>query len=123
MNGARIAICTILAGGALAFLGAAPLRAQETPSGSDSPGVERASRPDDSPSPKRLGKGIRTLDEITIEGEVAVPQVLFITARDRPRYEDRLHRRYLRGSLDLARTTPLPEHFGVRFRTLWEETP
>jgi len=41
--------------------------------------------------------------------------LLFITARDRPRYEDRLHRRYLWGSLELGRSTILPEHFGILF--------
>ena len=30
----------------------------------------------------------RTLDEISIEGEVAMPQVWFVTARELPRYHD-----------------------------------
>jgi hypothetical protein len=51
---------------------------------------------------------VRTLDEITIEGEIAVPQVLFITARDRQRYLDLLHRRYRQSSLELGRATVFP---------------
>jgi len=113
----RTALTLLLAGGLapLRALGAeepappsAPLPAVEAP-------ADRASRPDPAPPQRAQGKGIRTLDEITIEGEVAVPQVLFITARDRPRYEDRLHRRYLWGSLELGRATVLPEHFRILF--------
>ena len=51
---------------------------------------------------------LRTLDEITIEGEIAVPQVLFITARDQHRYSDGLHHRYLRSPLEIGRGTTLP---------------
>lgn len=60
------------------------------------------------PSAHRAGKGPRTLDEITIEGEIAVPQVLFITARERKHYQDFLHRNYLKSSRELCRETPLP---------------
>jgi hypothetical protein len=56
----------------------------------------------------RSGKGPRTLDEITIEGEIAVPQVLFITARERKHYQDFLHRNYLKNSRELCRETPVP---------------
>ncbi len=54
--------------------------------------------------------GPRTLDEVHIEGEIPVPQVLFITARDQRRFMESRHRRYLRSSLELARSTPLPAH-------------
>lgn len=37
---------------------------------------------------------VPTLEDVTIEGAVAVPEVLFITARDQVRFHDRLHRRY-----------------------------
>jgi len=84
--------------------------------------VQRATRPDPVRREAQPGKGIRTLDEITIEGEVAVPQVLFITARDRTRYEDRLYRRYLPGRLELAGRVPLSEQIRIHFRTPWEET-
>ena len=49
----------------------------------------------------------RTLDAITIEGEIAVPQVLFITSREQPRYNDQLHRRYMRTSLDVGERASL----------------
>lgn len=43
----------------------------------------------------RTAEAPRTLDEISIEGEVAMPQVLFITAREPYRFEDTAHRLYL----------------------------
>jgi len=55
----------------------------------------------------------RTLDAITIEGEIAVPQVLFITARDQHRYSDGLHHRYLRSTLEIGRGTTLPAWLAV----------
>jgi hypothetical protein len=56
------------------------------------------------------GKGAdRTLDAITIEGEIAVPQVLFITSRRQPHYQDLLHRCYLTTSLDVGREVVLPD--------------
>lgn len=64
------------------------------------------------PSKPRTGKGPRTLDEITIEGEIAVPQVLFITARERKHYRDFLHRSYLMSSRELCRDTPVPIRLG-----------
>jgi hypothetical protein len=66
-------------------------------------------------SGRRSGKGPRTLDEITIEGEIAVPQVLFITARQRRHYQDFLHRNYLKGSRELCRETPVPVRLGSWF--------
>ena len=44
----------------------------------------------------------RTLDAITIEGEIDMPEVLFITARDQYRYMDFLHRRYDRSMAQLG---------------------
>jgi len=74
---------------------------------------DRAASPDPAAKPDRRGKGIRTLDEITIEGEIAVPQVLFITARDRQRYHDFLHRQYLRTARELGRETVFPRAIGL----------
>lgn len=54
--------------------------------------------------------GPRTLDEVHIEGEIPVPQMLFITARDQRRFIESKHRRYLRTSLEIARSTSLPSH-------------
>jgi len=50
----------------------------------------------------------RTLDDIHIEGEIPVPQVLFITARDQRRFMEFQHHRYPRTSLELGRATPMP---------------
>ncbi|MCA9726238.1 MAG: hypothetical protein R3E12_10670 [Candidatus Eisenbacteria bacterium] len=49
-----------------------------------------------------------TLDEIRIEGEIAMPQVVFITARDQFHYDDELHRDYLRWAPEIAALAPLP---------------
>ena len=80
------------------------------------PAAESNSARTPSPEPprQRKSKGIRTLDEITIEGEIAVPQVLFIMARERHRYLDRLHRRYLKSSLEIGRETRFPTQFATQ---------
>ncbi len=52
----------------------------------------------------------RTLDPVHIEGELDVPEVLFITARDQRRAIGFQHGRYRKSSLELARETPLPSH-------------
>ena len=57
--------------------------------------------------------GSRTLEDIHIEGEIPVPQVLFITAREQRRFVGFQHRRYLRTSRDLAEATPIPSRFVV----------
>jgi hypothetical protein len=41
---------------------------------------------------------VRTLDAITIEGAVDVPQVLFITSRDNARFDDALGWTYIRSA-------------------------
>jgi hypothetical protein len=51
---------------------------------------------------------VRTLEAVTIEGEAAVPQVLFITSRDHPRHREDLGRAYRRTALDVARAVRLP---------------
>jgi hypothetical protein len=55
----------------------------------------------------------RTLDDIHIEGEIPVPQVLFITARDQRRFMEFQHHRYTRTSLELGRGTALPSRIVV----------
>ena len=57
--------------------------------------------------------GPRTLDEIRIEGEIPVPQVLFITAREQRRFMEFQHHRYQRTSLELGRATPTPTRLVV----------
>ena len=55
----------------------------------------------------------RRLEDITIEGEIPVPQVLFITARDQRRFMDFQHRRYLKTSLQIGQEAVLPSWIGV----------
>lgn len=50
----------------------------------------------------------RTLDAIRIEGEIDVPQVLFITARDYRRFRDRTPAAYQTTSADVSKTIPHP---------------
>jgi len=59
------------------------------------------------PVPARK-EAVRTLDAIHIEGEVDVPQVLFITARDYRRFRDGLGSKYLVSSRDAARSVAAP---------------
>jgi hypothetical protein len=60
-------------------------------------------------APDASRTGPRTLDDINIEGQIAVPQVLFITARDQRRLVDFQHRRYLRSGRQLGEQTVLPQ--------------
>jgi hypothetical protein len=55
----------------------------------------------------------RRLEDIRIEGEIPVPQVLFITARDQRRFMDFHHRRYLRTSQEVGQQTVLPSWIAV----------
>lgn len=58
-------------------------------------------------------KGVRTIDAINIEGEIAVPQVLFITSRDNRRYRDGLGKTFRMGTLDVARSLTMPNRLCV----------
>jgi hypothetical protein len=58
-------------------------------------------------------KATRTLDAITIEGEIAVPQVLFITSRDFRRHRDGLDSKYRKNALEVARPTGLPTRLRI----------
>ena len=55
----------------------------------------------------------RRLQDIHIEGEIPVPQVLFITAREQRRVLDFDHKRYRRSSVELARGTAVPKRVTV----------
>lgn len=48
------------------------------------------------PAENEKTEAVRTLDAITIEGAVDVPQVLFITSRDNARFDDQLGWTFLR---------------------------
>jgi hypothetical protein len=63
----------------------------------------------DAKSPEDPGKGLpRTLEDINIEGDIPVPQVLFITARDQRRILSFNHDHYLKTSLQIGRGTVYP---------------
>jgi len=51
----------------------------------------------------------RTLEDIRIEGEIPVPQVLFITARDQRRFMELHHHRYLASSRELGERIVFPQ--------------
>ncbi len=55
----------------------------------------------------------RILDDIRIEGEIPVPQVLFITARDQRRFMEFQHHRYQITSAELGRATPAPRQLVI----------
>jgi len=82
------------------------------PSAQSSPAGKPAKHRPESPKTEDAG----TLDAISIEGEVDVPQVLFITASERPRFHDRRYRDYLPGRKEAVRKTVLPSRLTVHFR-------
>ena len=75
--------------------------------------VTRSSATADTSARVRPRVAPRTLDDIRIEGEIPVPQVLFITARDQRRFMEFQHHRYQRTSLELGRATPMPSRVVV----------
>lgn len=62
---------------------------------------------------KGRSEAMRTLEAINIEGEIAVPQVLFITSRDYPRYRDGLALKFRMSALDVARSVDRPTRLRV----------
>ena len=67
---------------------------------------------------KSRTQAMRTLDEVNIEGEIAVPQVLFITSRDYPRYRDGLRWKYRKSATDVGRSIDLPTRLRVAVKTV-----
>lgn len=73
-----------------------------------------AARATTAPKPAAAAAGMpRTLSDVHIEGEIPVPQVLFITARDQRRFMDFQHHRYLESSAQLGEHTPFPTWVAV----------
>ena len=96
--------------------GAAPVAATKAANPTPTPPTETGlpKRDVKSAPPAAAGKeAIRTLEAIHIEGEIPVPQVLFITARDLRRFRDGLGRTYQIGALDVARSVSLPDRLRV----------
>jgi hypothetical protein len=89
--------------GRQALLAGLLITALSTPAGA----TTRSGTAADAARPK-AGASARTLQDIHIEGEIPVPQVLFITARDQRRFMEFQHRRYLRTCLQLGESTLVP---------------
>ncbi len=62
---------------------------------------------------KSAAPSVRTIDAINIEGEIAVPQVLFISSRDNRRYRDGMGKNFRMGTLDVARALTAPNRVCV----------
>ena len=109
-----VAVCCLVGLGANAF--AAP--PSTTPSAPPKkPAAVESTAPKQAPAPAakadKGAKGVRTIDAINIEGEIAVPQVLFITSRDNRRYRDGLGKSFRMGTLDVTRSTVMPSRLCV----------
>ncbi len=59
-----------------------------------------------SPGPIEAAEAAFTLEDITIEGTVDVPEVLFISGRDQVRFPSTMHRTYLTSAAELASRAP-----------------
>ena len=94
----RVFVCTIVFAAMGAGVGTIPVLAQEK-TGS---GKSKTHKP-----------ALRTLEDINIEGEIAVPQVLFITSRDYRRYRDGMGLEFRLKSIDVARSLDLPTRLRV----------
>ena len=111
-----LALLASLASVAAAAVRPAPGRALAAPGAHQVPRtspVTRARAAADTSARARSRVAPRTLDDIHIEGEIPVPQVLFITARDQRRFMEFQHHRYQRTSLELGRATPTPSRVVV----------
>ena len=75
--------------------------------------VTRARAAADTSARARPRAAPRTLDEIQIEGEIPVPQVLFITAREQRRFMEFQHHRYQKTCVELGRATATPSQIVV----------
>lgn len=78
-----------------------------------------SAEPDDASA--RARGGPRTLEDIHIEGEIPVPQVLFITTRDQRRFVGFQHRRYQRTSRKIGEDTAVPSRILVTGTTQMPE--
>jgi len=111
---ALASLALLVLGAATAALAATTAPARGTRAVARRPAAARASTPD-SLERARPGSRVapRTLDDIHIEGEIPVPQVLFITARDQRRFMEFQHHRYARTSLELGRGTAMPSRIVI----------
>lgn len=108
----RVAIfaAIVLAISAVATAGTQTPTATRPPAraASGQPATVSAKKPAPATTPAVNPASVRTLDAIRIEGEIDVPQVLFITARDYRRFRDATPARYQTTPANIAKTIPLP---------------
>ena len=97
---------------AAAKIAAARTTSQQAPS-SPAPAKRDRRETSDEATRGRPRVAPRMLDDIRIEGEIPVPQVLFVTARDQRRFMEFQHHRYQVTSLELGRATPGPSRLVV----------
>jgi hypothetical protein len=97
----RLVLCVVLLTAGVTRCGAESRAAQARP-------ATRAARATAAREGVAARPAPRTLQDIHIEGEIPVPQVLFITARDQRRFVDFQHRRYLRTSQEVGSQTVFP---------------
>ncbi len=127
MNAMRVAVsallsaCAVVVAVAVSAAPSAPVRAVR-PRVAATPATKRsvpaaiaprARSSADSAARARPRVAPRMLDDIHIEGEIPVPQVLFITARDQRRFMEFQHHRYQKTSLELGRATATPARIVV----------
>jgi len=102
--------------GSLALGGPAPAAAAPTrpPGAKRAPAAHGRTQPPPASPGTRPGPSVpRRLDDIRIEGEIPVPQVLFITAREQRRFMEFQHHRYQRTCVELGRATATPSQIVV----------
>ncbi len=87
---------------------ASPVVAQENATTTDAKEASADKHPTKVVRSAKRTDAVRTLQEIRIEGEIAVPQVLFITSRDSRRYRDGLGSTFRVSALDVARSIDRP---------------
>jgi hypothetical protein len=118
---ARLPMRSIAASVAILALAALAGRAAATesaaPAGRDTARVARASVARAASAGKQAAAPAaarpRRLEDIPIEGDVTMPQVLFITGRDQRRIPCVHHRRYLPEAKALGEATVLPARLAV----------
>lgn len=102
----QLAMFLLVCAAASVLTGAGTVSAQEKKADS-----KKQTKTERAKTPKR--GTVRTLDAINIDGEIAVPQVLFITGRDVRRYRDGLEWKFRKNTLDVARSLELPTRLRI----------
>ena len=105
---ALVLICVLMGMFALGAFWTRPVLAQAKS------GVSKQTEPKKTPAknpPK--GSTVRTLEAINIDGEIAVPQVLFITSNQYRRFRDGTALKFRLSSLEVARSADLPTRLRV----------